>query len=96
MTKLSDLSPDVLDAFKQTYFDLVHRENERTGADMALLEKAGLMRSRILTEDDDFFGIDSLEPGDRCYEFTRAGQALCDYVEKEHAAEIPTWGDGEE
>lgn len=96
MTDMNSLSPSVREAFKKAYYDLVFRDCDRTDADLALLEKEGLMTSRVLADDDDFFGIDSLEPGDVCFEFTRSGQALCDLVERKHAAEIPTWGDDDE
>lgn len=92
---LDGLNPKTIAEFQTAYFDLVFRECERTAADMALLEREGLMVSRELTDDDDFFGIDSLEPGDICYEFTRTGQALCDRVAKEYVDEIPKWGDPE-
>lgn len=73
---MTGLTPDIEAVFEAAYRDLVDRDCDRTDADLALLEKAGLMFSRELTDDDDFFGLDSLEPGELVYEFTPAGRAL--------------------
>lgn len=71
--------PDaVMAAFHRVYTDFQVRECDRTEADdLDLLEAHGLMRSRILgkREDPSAYG-DSLEPGDRRYDWTKAGVAL--------------------
>ncbi len=80
---LADLSAPVAAAFRQAYKDFVVRDTDRTDADLGLLEASGIMVSRVLADDDDFFGLDSLEPGECCYEFTRYGQALLSELYKE-------------
>ena len=84
----ADLPAPVAAAFRQAYEDFVVRDTDRTSADLGLLETSGIMVSKVLAEDDDFFGLDSLEPGERCYEFTRYGQALLSELYKERVMAI--------
>lgn len=75
--KLADLSPDDRAHFDQVYEDLVTLDTDRTNADsLERMEELGIMASKILTSDDDLFGLDSLEVGDRCWNFTEKGAAL--------------------
>lgn len=69
------LSPEVAAALMQAHLDFCVRDTDRTEADLDLLEHHGLMVSHVLAEDDDFFGLDSLEPGERCFNFTARGLA---------------------
>ena len=64
---------DVASALRQVHRDFVERGVDRTDADLALLEANGMMISRTLADDDDFFGLESLEPGETVYEFTKVG-----------------------
>jgi hypothetical protein len=87
MNLFENLPADIREEFKTLYFDLVFYKNDTTDADLALLEKAGLMWSRTLDE------TGNLEPSNLWYEFTEAGRELCEFVEREMKSEISTWGE---
>jgi hypothetical protein len=88
---LEGFHPETVAAFKRAYIDFVVRAVDRTEADLSLLEREGLMWSRTLKDDDDFFGMDSLEPGELCFEFTSEGRDLIEQVEQEYAVDIHSW-----
>lgn len=83
---LNDLTPEVLAALKRVFGDFETLDRNRTSLDdLNTLEKAGLMFSRVLTEDDDFCmsSLDGFEPGETFFEFTARGSVFWQKLRQE-------------